>query len=145
MKKFVLLTALLCICLSLCACGNSSNYGSVNTDSNVAQEPTTYVPNKQDLLESIKNKFNDPDSVQIAECYWAWQYPPKGDREGRYYILCTVRAKNGFGGYGKPTMYSIYGKAGEYTIDREWSAYTTEQIKGYFDYHNCEGEINILQ
>ena len=93
MRKLVSIIVLLCICLSLCACGSSSNSSSANGQSNITQEPTHYTPNKQDLLEGIKYDFKDPDSVQKSDCYWAWQLTPNEDREGKYYILCTIRSK----------------------------------------------------
>ena len=150
MKKIVVFIVLFCVCLSISACGAGSNSAPVNSDSNSTQEHTPYIPNKEDLREGIKDYFNDPDSVQIGDCYWAWRYPPKEDDitgeyiEGHYYILCTVRAKNSFGGYPEPKTYSISGKEGKYEMEREWCAPSEAHIKGYFEFKECKGEIYTM-
>ena len=147
MKKIVVFIALFCICLSISACSAGSNSAPTHpthSDSNSTQVHTPYTPNKQDLREGIKDNFKDPDSVQIGDCYWAWKAPPEGYKKGYYYILCTVRAKNGFGGYAEPKTYSVAGVEGEYELQREWGAYSDEQIKSYFDYHGCKGEIYTM-
>ena len=67
-------------------------------------------------------------------------------KTGKESIISFVQfdQKNSFGGYVDPQTYSVYGTAGEYTIEREWNVYNEAGLKDYFDYHFCKGEIYTM-
>lgn len=146
MKRIIAFIILLCICLSLCACGEESANSVADNIPQTTQVTTRpkYKPNKEDLVEAIKDNFKDPDSVQVVDGYWAWSREPDELNDGEYRIICTIRAKNSFGGYGNPESYDIYGGRGYYHIAGQKSVYSAEQLLKFFRDRSCEGEIYTL-
>ena len=136
MKKIisVLLTALMCFSVS--ACGEKENDNtSVNTDK-IETESVSYEPTIESVTEGIKNQFKDPDSVQISEedAVWAPVMEDGERSKTEFYIICTVRAKNSFGGYGEPQAYVIHCNYDSYEIVEEYNDYSFMSNKKLSEY-----------
>ncbi len=122
MKKLISMMLVLVLCLSLCACGGSGG----NNIPETTQAPTVAkpkTPTVASVVEGIKNEFKDPDSVQITDGSWAYVEKDGEKVENEFYIICTVRAKNSFGGYANPQAYVIHCKNSNYRIVEEYNDY----------------------
>ena len=120
------------LCLALVACGGSEE-GTPETTEETTEETTvekiSYEPTIASVIEGIKNNFKDPDSVQVSDGCWA-PVLVNGERsETEFYIICTVRAKNSFGGYADPQAYVIHSLNGNYSIVKEYNDYDFLQNK----------------
>lgn len=131
MKKFFSIFLLWTMCLSLVACGNESESADQTTTRITTQATTQAIetPTIESVIEGIKYEFKDPDSVQLTDAsisavsattveYGVY------DRNTEFYIIGTVRAKNGFGGYAEPQAYIIHYKNGRYKIVGEYNDYS---------------------
>ena len=113
MKKTLSLIFALLMCLSLCACSEKAE--------STQGEPTKVVPTVDTVAEGIKNEFKDPDSVQVSDGSWAYVKVDGEEVGDELYVICTVRAKNSFGGYANPQAYVIHYKNGNYKIVEEYN------------------------
>lgn len=124
MKKVLSLILAIVLCLSLCACGDS-NKDTTETTQAAAETKKKNEPTVASVTEGIKNNFKDPDSVQITEGSWARVKDGDTESDNEFYIICTVRAKNSFGGYADPQAYIIHCKNGNYKIVEEYNDYAS--------------------
>ena len=117
MKKKLLLLGTCCVLAlgMLTGCGNSS-------DSQDPEETVvSTVPTVNDVVNGIKNEFKDPDSVQLSDASIARVMNGDEESQTEFYVIGTVRAKNGFGGYGEPQAYVIHCDNGRYKIVEEYN------------------------
>lgn len=113
MKKTLSLILVLLMCLSLCACSEKAE--------NTAEEDTKIVPTVETVAEGIKNEFKDPESVQVSDGSWAYVKEDGEEVGNEFYVICTVRAKNSFGGYANPQAYVVHFKNGNYKLVEEYN------------------------
>lgn len=121
--------------LSLCACGDGS---AEDTQASTLEstEAKSKTPTVESVVEGIKNEFKDPDSVQVSDGSWARVKNGDEESDTEFYIICTVRAKNSFGGYADPQAYVIHCKNGNYRIVEEYNDYAF-RTKVKFDELGC--------
>lgn len=130
MKKMISLIMVLMLCLGLCACNSSADNDTPET-TQAPTETKPKTPTVESVIEGIKNEFKDPDSVQITEGSWARVKDGDKESDTEFYIICTVRAKNSFGGYADPQEYVIHCKNDNYRIVEEYSGWPGQTQKKF--------------
>ena len=144
MKKALFLILALVMCLSLCACSDASNNNDTPEETQketaeitqAATKPSSNRPTVESVVNGIKYEFKDPDSVQVSDVAWAYVEKDGQEMKNEFYIICTVRAKNSFGGYADPQAYVIHCKDRNYRIVEEYNDFSYKrQIK--FDELGC--------
>ncbi|UOV09240.1 hypothetical protein MUU77_02735 [Pseudoxanthomonas sp. F37] len=84
----------------------------------------------------VKTQLRDPDSAQF-DCSWRSDHTPS--QAERYaskepILECRVRAKNGFGGYGRPQSYDFQFYAEASKRDQVRRAWRMDEGVGIFDF-----------
>ena len=125
MKRAVSMILALVLCLSLCACG-STNDNLETTQVIIPETTVAYIPEPrrptiESVVQGIKYEFKDPSSVMISEGTWAYVEVNGEEVTDEFYIICTVHAKNGFGGYADPQAYIVRYRYGSYKIIGEYN------------------------
>lgn len=121
MKKIMLFVLTAVMLLSFCACGSGTSDTSAETKETPIVEEEYTKPTIESVVEGIKDNFKDPDSVQVSDGSWAKVKNGDEESETEFYIICTVRAKNSYGGYGEPQAYVIHCNNGNYRIVEEYN------------------------
>ena len=111
------------------------------TDITVKSE---YTPSKKSVANGIKARFKDPDSVEVTDGWYAPVLDGVEESDRSFYIIATVRAKNGFGGYGDPTEYIIRCDGTIYSIESERNSFDPLVSQAEFDELGC-GSMYFLE
>ena len=134
MKKIIALSLVIVLCFAFAACGNKNEFGNNNTTESTTAAPQ--VPTVADVVNGIKYEFKDPDSVQMSDVGIARVKNNGIESTTEFYIIGTVRAKNGFGGYADPQAYVIHCNNGSYRIVEEFND-ASYMKQRYFTDHGC--------
>lgn len=140
MKKILVMMLVAVMCLAFVACNSTEpveETESVETVDLIEEETISYKPTVESVTEGIKDNFKDPDSVQVSDGTWAAVMDGDKPSETEFYIICTVRAKNSFGGYAEPQAYVIHSNYGNYRIVEEYNDYSF-RTKVKLDEYGCD-------
>lgn len=115
----------------------------VKAESGIRVE-SEFIPSKKSVANGIKASFKDPDSVEVIDGYYAPVMDGVEESDSEFYVIATVRAKNGFGGYGDPTEYIIKCNGLLYGIERERTSFIPSISQSEFDDLGC-GRMFFLE